>query len=35
MIFGLEIRLISEYLFFFVLSYIMCLLSRCEGVLVS
>ena len=35
MIFGLEIRLISEYLFLFVLSYIKCLLSKCEGVLAS
>ena len=35
MIFGVEIRLISEYVFLFELSYIMCLLSKCEGVLVS
>ena len=33
--FIVEIRLIAVYLFLLELSYIMCLLSKCEGVLVS
>ena len=34
-VFQSENYLIAEYVFFFELSYIMCLLSKCEGVLVS
>ena len=33
--FIVEIYLIAEFCFLFELSYIKCLLSKCEGVLVS